>query len=171
MEEIDMSPESSAQPTRRIHLTSTVALSFIFLVIFSGAVIIAGLSYPPKAASIPLLVGGVGAALSLLQLIIELRASRSSSYEERIDLKKDIPIYLWVWAFVIAIVMFGFLLAAPPMLFIYLKFRSRESWRLSIALSLGVFALLYGLFQIVLGVPLFEGLITPMAVDWLWPSS
>ena len=140
-------------------MTSTVALSLTFLVIFASAAIVAALDYPPTAAAMPLLVGGCGAALSLLQLIAEIRASRENT-EDPIDLRKDIPIYLWVWAFVIAVVAFGFVAAAPVMLFVYLRFRSRESWWLSLLLSAGVLTLLYGVFQIGLGVPLFDGLVT-----------
>ena len=152
----------TSKPVRagRIRFTSTVALSLTFLVIFSSAVVVAKLNYPPTAAAMPLLVGGCGAALSLLQLIVELRASRRE-YEDQIDLRKDVPIYLWVWSFVIAVVAFGFVMAAPVMLFVYLRFRSRESWWLSLLLSAAVLALLYGVFQIALGVPLFDGLVTP----------
>ena len=146
-------------PAGRIRLTSTVALSLAFLVIFASAAIVAELDYPPMAATLPLLVGGCGAVLSLLQLITELRASRAGT-EDTIDLGADIPIYLWVWAFVLAVVALGFVVAAPVMLFVYLFFRSRESWWLSLLLSAGVLALLYGVFQVGLGVPLFEGLLT-----------
>lgn len=143
-----------------MRLTSTVALSLTFLVIFASAAIVAALDYPPAAAEMPLLVGGCGAALSLLQLIRELRASRAGG-EDTIDLAKDVPIYLWVWAFVIAVIALGFVVAAPVMLFAYLHFRSRESWWLSLLLSVSVVALLYGVFQLGIGVPLFEGLLTP----------
>jgi hypothetical protein len=153
-------------PAGRIRFTSTIALSLTFLVIFVSAVVVAKLNYPPEAASMPLIVGGCGAALSLLQLIVELHASRGA-YEEQIDLKRDIPIYLWVWSFVIAVTAFGFVLAAPVMLFAYLKFRSRESWWLSLLLSLAVLGLLYGVFQTALGVPLFDGLVTPLIKDRL----
>ena len=102
----------------------------------------------------------------LLHLIVELHASRGA-YQEQIELKRDIPIYLWVWSFVIAVTAFGFVLAAPIMLFVYLRFRSRESWWLCLLLSLAVLGLLYGVFQIALGVPLFEGLATPWIKDWL----
>ena len=67
----------------------------------------------------------------------------------------------------IAVVALGFVIAAPVMLFAYLYFRSRESWWLSLLLPLLVLALLYGLFQLALGVPLFEGLVTPLIQDWL----
>ena len=70
----------------------------------------------------------------------------------------------------VGIALFGFLLAAPPMLFVYLRFRSRESWVMSLSLSAAVFALLYGLFDVVLSVSLWEGLVTPTIIDWLLPS-
>jgi hypothetical protein len=161
-----MGMNSKPVPAGRVRFTSTVALSLTFLVIFSSAVLVAKLNYPSEAASMPLIIGGCGAALSLLQLIIELRASRGA-YEEQIELRKDIPIYLWVWSFVLAVTAFGFVIAAPIMLFVYLRFRSRESWWLSLLLSLAVLALLYGVFQIALGVSLFEGLATPPIKDWL----
>jgi Tripartite tricarboxylate transporter TctB family len=164
---MDMS--SKPVPAGRVRFTSTVALSLTFLVIFVSAVVVAKVNYPAEAASMPLIIGGFGAALSLLQLIVELHASRAA-YEEQIDLKRDIPIYLWVWAFVIAVTAFGFVLAAPVMLFVYLRFRSRESWWLSALLSLAVLGLLYGVFQTALGVPLFEGLATPRIRDWLTPA-
>jgi hypothetical protein len=150
-----------------IRVTSTAVLSATFVVIFASAAVVAKLNYPAEAASMPLFIGGIGAALSLLQLIVELRASRSSAHEEQIDLRKDLPIYLWVWAFVGAVVAFGFVIAAPIMLFAYLRWRSRESWWLSVLLSAAIFGILYGLFETVLGVPLFEGLVTPMIEDWL----
>jgi hypothetical protein len=150
-----------------IRVTSTAVLSATFVVIFASAAVVAKLNYPAEAASMPLLIGGIGAALSLLQLIVELRASRSSAHEEQIDLRKDLPIYLWVWAFVGAVVAFGFVLAAPVMLFAYLRWRSRESWWMCLLLSAAVFGVLYGLFETALGVPLFEGLVTPLIEDWL----
>ena len=154
------------RPAGRAHLTSTGFLCATFLVIFSSAVLVAKLKYPAEAASMPLIVGGVGMVLSLLQLVVELRASRGA-YEEQIDLRKDLPIYLWVWAFVIAIVTFGFVLAAPIMLLVYLRVRSREPWWLCLLLAAGVLAVLYGLFEVALGVPLFEGLVTPLIKDRL----
>jgi Tripartite tricarboxylate transporter TctB family len=150
-----------------IRVTSTAVLSATFVVIFASAAVVAKLNYPAEAASMPLFIGGIGAALSLLQLIVELRASRSSAHEEQIDLRKDLPIYLWVWAFVGAVVAFGFVLAAPVMLFAYLRWRSRESWWMCVLLSAAVFGVLYGLFETALGVPLFEGLVTPLIEDWL----
>jgi hypothetical protein len=157
---------SQPAPSGPIRVTSTAVLSATFVVIFASAAVVAKLNYPAEAASMPLFIGGIGAALSLLQLIVELRASRGT-HEEQIDLRKDLPIYLWVWAFVGAVVAFGFVLAAPVMLFAYLRWRSRESWWLCLLLTAAVFGVLYGLFETALGVPLFEGLVTPLIEDWL----
>lgn len=150
---------SAQAPPGRVRLTSTVALSLTFLVIFASAGIVAAVDYPLAAAEMPLVVCGFGALLSLLQLVVELRASRAGG-EDAVDLGKDIPIYLWVWAFVIGVVAFGFVVAAPVVLFAYLFFRSRESWWLSLLLPLSVVGFLYGVFQVGMGVPLFEGLLT-----------
>ena len=155
--------------TGPIRFNSKVGLCLAFLIIFLGAVAVAGLKYPPKAAEMPLLVGGFGAALSLLQLVIELVGSRAGG-EDRVNLGKDLPVYAWVWAFALTIVALGFLIGGPLILLAYLKLRSRESWRLSLALSAGVLAVLYGLFVVALGVPLFEGLVTPVVTDWLFPG-
>jgi Tripartite tricarboxylate transporter TctB family len=157
---------SQPAPSGPIRVTSTAVLSATFVVSFASAAVVAKLNYPAEAASMPLFIGGIGAALSLLQLIVELRASRGA-HEEQIDLRKDLPIYLWVWAFVGAVVAFGFVLAAPVMLFAYLRWRSRESWWMCLLLSAAVFGVLYGLFETALGVPLFEGLVTPLIEDWL----
>lgn len=143
----------------RLRLTSTVALSLTFLIIFASAAIVAAADYPRAAAEMPVVVCGFGTVLSLLQLIVELRASREGG-EDAIDLRKDAPMYLWVWVFVIGVVALGFVVAAPILLFVYLYFRSRESWWLSLLLSLTVVAFLYGVFQVGMGVPLFEGLMT-----------
>ena len=160
-------PEPTPTPAGAIRVTSTAVLCAVFLVIFASAAVVAKLNYPVEAASMPLIIGGIGAALSLLQLIVSLRESRDAAYEEQIDLRKDLPIYLWVWAFVAAVVAFGFVIAAPLMLFAYLRWRSGESWWLCLLLSAAVLAILYGLFETVLGVPLFEGLVTPLVQDWL----
>jgi hypothetical protein len=161
-------PPAAPQPVvlGRVRFTSPMALSLAFLLIFSAAVIVAKVYYPAEAASMPLIIGGVGAALSLLQVIRELQASRSPAFEERVRLSKDLPVYIWVWSFVGAVVAFGFVIAAPVMLFIYLRFRSRETWWLSLILSAVVLGLLYGMFQKALGVTLFEGLVTPLITDW-----
>ena len=147
--------------------TSPMALSLIFVAIFFGAAGVAWLNYPPGAASMPIAVGSIGGTLSLFQLFAEWRKSRAADFEERVVLSRDLPIYGWVWAFVLAIVAFGFLYAAPPMLLAYLRLRSKESWKISLLISLGVAALLYGLFEVALGVPLFEGLVTPMITEAL----
>jgi hypothetical protein len=150
-------------------LNSRVALSLAFLGIFGTAVAIAALSYPSGAREMPLIIGGLGAALSLLQFLTEIRESHRKA-EEKVNLRKDLPVYAWVWSFVIVIALFGFMVAAPPALFAYLKFRSKERWAMSVGLAIAVWVLLWGLFEQLLGVTLWEGLLTPGIVDWLLPS-
>ena len=71
----------------------------------------------------PLIIGGFGAALSLLQLIVDVtRQPRRRLRGADRPAARIMPIYLWVWSFVIAVTAFGFVMAAPVMLFVYLRF-------------------------------------------------
>jgi hypothetical protein len=164
-----MTDESSEQPGRLPRIDSGVGLALAFLTIFLGADAIAALTYPAQAAEMPLLVGGLGAILSLVQLVKELRKSREPSRKAR-QLAGGLRIYAWVWGFVAAIVLFGFLQAAPPMLFAYLRWQSREPVWLAAVFAASGLALLYGIFVVLLGVPVFEGLVTPVVIDWLSPA-
>ncbi len=153
-----------------VRLTSGALLSVAFLVIFSGAAMIAGLTFPPKAAALPLFLGVAGSALSVVQLLRELRESRRG-LPDPIDLARDLPIYLWVWFFIIVVVAFGFVWSPAPLLLLYLRGRARESWWLSCAIAIGVTVMLYLLFEVLLQVELFPGLVPPMISDWMDQSS
>ena len=58
--------------------------------------------------------------------------------------------YLAIW-------LVGFPLATLLTTFLYLRLGAREPWAVSVALSLGGFVLVYGLFERALGVPFPAG--------------
>lgn len=140
-------------------MSSAAMMSCFFLFVFTGAFAVAGLSYPGMAATMPMAIGGIRAGLSLLQLVRELRRRGA----EPVDLARDLPIYLWVWGFIAAFIVFGFLFAAPVMVLLYLRLRGRESWRMSLSVAAAVFAMLYFVFGMALGVELFDGLL----MEWV----
>ena len=70
--------------------------------------------------------------------------------------------FLWFVAFTFGVLLFGFVYAGPLLLAVYLRVSWKETW-LTIAISAGLlWAILYGIFQNLLGIPVFEGLITQM---------
>lgn len=66
--------------------------------------------------------------------------------------KQSWYVILSLLGFFLLIAFLGFLIAIPIYTFLYLKFFSRESWRMSITLTAGLWAIVYIGFVIVLGV-------------------
>ena len=65
----------------------------------------------------------------------------------------------WIVGFFVLILLFGFLVAVPLFVFLYLKLQSREGWVLSIVFTAIVWAAFYGLFDYTLHLPFGSGLL------------
>lgn len=76
--------------------------------------------------------------------------------------QKELGVFLWVLAIPAFIYLFGFLTTLPLYTFLSFKLRSRESWLVSTATASLVLCLIYGVFVILLGARLEEG------VFWHW---
>ena len=68
----------------------------------------------------------------------------------------------WIFLLLVSIYLFGFLYAVPIFMLFYLRERLRENRQLSLAVSIGTWAILYGVFLLLLGVQLYEGRL------WQW---
>ena len=71
--------------------------------------------------------------------------------------RRTVEIAAWVVGMYLAIWLVGFPLATLLTTFLYLRLGAREPWPVSVALSLGGFVLVYGLFERALGVPFPAG--------------
>ena len=60
---------------------------------------------------------------------------------------------------------FGFWIGYPVFLALFLRFYARESWKLTLALTAGSWAILYGVLAVVLEQILFEGFLTSYVVS------
>jgi hypothetical protein len=132
----------------------------IMVLIFATMVTFA-FTYGPEAGMMPLVVGIPGLMLTLTQLVIELRTKPQDvkvfTPEER---KAEVRMFGWFFLFIAGIILFGFPYAGPLLVFSYLHFSWHEKWYVSLGAAAFAFAVLHYLFGIVLGLPLFEGLIT-----------
>ena len=68
--------------------------------------------------------------------------------------------FAWFIIFVGGLVFFGFLYAGPALVAAYLYFSGRERWYTATAAALVTWAILFGVFERFLGLPLFEGLLS-----------
>ncbi|NNF24869.1 MAG: hypothetical protein HKN63_08720 [Rhodobacteraceae bacterium] len=121
------------------------------------------LGLPQKAAFMPLLIGVPGVILCLWQLVLDLR--RPPDRVEAPDGERDgegrteVEIFLWLGAFSVALIGFGFVVGGPLVVLAFVRFASGESWQNALLAGAGTFAVVFGVFIWLLELPLFQGLI------------
>jgi hypothetical protein len=136
------------------------------LAIFS-AVLIVAVGYPPEARLMPMLIGLAGAGLSLAQLWQSLAAGRRLDRPARVGAGapagwREARLLAWFAGFLLAIVAFGFLIAAPVMVLGFLVIEQRERAMLSGALAFGCLVVLYLAFELLLELSLYRGLVAQL---------
>ena len=134
-----------------------IVTACIMVMIFAAMVAVA-FSYGADARFLPLLVGIPGLILSVVQLIIEVCAPCPSTRHN--EYRNAFIMFSWFIAFVVAIVLFGFIIAGPILASLYLSIYARERWYVSLGSGALAWLALYGGFDRLLRLPLFGGLIT-----------
>ena len=59
----------------------------------------------------------------------------------------------------VGILLFGFIYAAPVLVFAFMLAGKKETPKVAVISAAGTWAVLYGFFQVAMEIPLFEGLI------------
>ncbi len=123
----------------------------------------------PWAIGIPMLI------LAIVQVIFDLKGLKAKestdaapvdfqftqTVEPAIAKKRAITMFSWLFGFFVAVLLVGFSIAIPLMMFTYMKFQGKESWVLSLVLTVIAFIFYYMLFVRVLNLPFPEGLLLP----------
>jgi len=65
----------------------------------------------------------------------------------------------WAIGFFVAIVLLGFQVAVPVLVFAYIRLQGKESWLFTIVFTVGVWACFYGLFDLLLHLPFPAGVL------------
>ena len=138
-------------------LEGRILVSAIMLVAFATAVGLA-FTYAPEARFLPLVIGIPGLLFSVIQLIKELR-ERPEPVVTSEEQRREGRMFAWFIAFVGGLVLFGFPYAGPALVAAYLYFSGGERWYVALAAAVFAWAVLYGVFELFLGLPLFEGLV------------
>ena len=142
---------------------SGVLLSAFMLAVFVGMTGIA-LSYPPDSRLLPLVVGIPGTLLCAGQFLVELRRyvrqrPTGARGEAGLPARREAALVGWFAAFVIGILLFGFLYGGPTLVFGYLYWAQSERPLVAGTAAIGLLFFLNRAFQKVLGLQLFEGLL------------
>ena len=138
-------------------LEGRILVSVIMVVVFATAVALS-FTYAPEARLLPLVIGIPGLILSVVQLIKEMRERGIPvvTSDERV---REIQMFAWFVGFVGGLVLFGFPYGGPVLVAAYLYFSGGEKWYVAAIAAIVAWAILYGVFERFLGLPLFEGLV------------
>ncbi len=154
-------------------ISGRLVMSLVILGMFVGMVAMAT-AYPPDSRFLPFVVGLPAIVLAGIQVAAEIVAvlrARAQAPEAPAARPpagpsrtvRELIIFGWFLGFVAAILLLGFLVAAPLSVLAFLRLQQREPWALSLALASGAWLLVYFVFQRLLRMVLFEGFL----LDWL----
>jgi hypothetical protein len=149
-----------------MHRKASLALALGVMAV-SGYGVIAAWFWPWKAALFPLVIGIPLFVLSATEAAWVLFGKTERAEVQDFQLARDVPerevvrrsagAAAWIVGFFAAIVLFGFAVAVPLFVFLYLRLQANEGWIFSAVLTAAVWALFYGLFDRLLHLPFPAG--------------
>jgi hypothetical protein len=146
-----------------VHKKASLALSVVVM-IASGYGVIAATAWPWKAALFPLVIGVPLFCLAATEALWTLFGTAPEAQAMDFQLaigdesgRRTVTAIGWMLGFFAAIVLLGFPIAVPLFMVLYLKMQGRESWALTIAMTLAVWGVFYGLFVYLLHLPFPAG--------------
>lgn len=144
--------------THEAQLNGRVTTAGVVFALFATMTLMA-LGFPEKARLMPLMVGIPGTVLGMFQLIVEWRdASRlEMPAGHREALSREREMFAWMLTFFAGILALGFVLAAPVLVFAFLRLGKRESVMVGVVGAAATWAVLFGLFETAFQIPLFDG--------------
>ncbi len=140
-----------------------LVLSAVLFLLLAAMLVVAR-PWPQAARLFPLTIGLPTLALAGVQLVV---AGRSSSPGGNLgaasDNRRGLIMCGWLLGFGLAVVVLGFRLASLVASLAFLRLDAREPWRLSLAISAGIYLFFLVLMDVALNVPFNGGIIAEAA--------
>jgi TctA family transporter len=146
------------------------ALFTAFVAVVLGLALWQSRNFGFRAGLFPWVIGGPTLLLTLAQLVKDIIGREKpkaevAEWETVVDVppevarKRTISILLWTVGVFLAIWLLGFSNAVIVSMILYLKLAGKEKWPITIAVSVGTWAFVYGVFERALSIPFPEGLL------------
>ena len=136
----------------------------VVLLLIAMILLKATMAYPLRSRLFPLITLLAVIILLAIQIVREARPLSerlTGQSETRAFRLRDLAIWGWLGGTLIMLWVLGFMGTVVLLPFLYLRFH-RESWLISITLPLGCALFLYTLFGLLLGMPLYWGILFPV---------
>lgn len=159
--------ETTNNNTIKINLGADMVFTLI-LALIVGVFFIDALDFHPVSARAPLIVMVPLVILFIIHLIKLRKQTNFSEVKEFLstifkgnneNYKKIVQLTFWMIVFMVFIYAFGYYVSSALFLLILLRFISKEKWRLTLSLMLVVPFVLFLLFEVLLGLELYRGII------------
>lgn len=139
----------------------------VAIMLAAGAAVVIAIGWPWKAALFPIAIGIPVFCMAVAEVVWGLISSAgrgdvpdfqlSEHVPSRTAIRRTLVAIAWMLGFFAAIVLAGFPLAVPLLVFCYVKLLGREGWGLSLGMALAVWGLFYGIFDRLLHLPFPAG--------------
>ncbi len=113
------------------------------------------------ARRMPLVVALPTLVLLIVELTRQMRAPHPQD-EDQPERRAEIATLAWLGVLVVEVWLLGMLAGLPLFLVTYLRLRSREPWTVAVGMALGVWAILFGVLNVALGIQMHDGLLVPL---------
>jgi hypothetical protein len=145
---------------------ASLALALVIMAV-TGYGIYSAQAWPLKAKLFPLVIGiplfCLAAAEALWAIFGKSKAGAAADFKLSEGQPRDVVVRRtllaagWALGFFAAIALFGFIIAVPLLVFLYIRLQGRESWLFTIVFTAAVWACFYGLFELLLHLPFPPG--------------
>ena len=149
-----------------MHSRTSLALALAIMALSAWGTYSA-LEWPWKAKLFPLVIGIPLFFLALAEALWVIFGKQDAAEAADFKLSQDQPPEVarrrtalaaaWIVGFFALIVLLGFQIAVPLLVFVYLKLQGKEGWLFSIVFTAAVWACFYGLFDLLLHLHFPEG--------------
>ena len=140
------------------------------LMVISAGVVSTALKWPFRAALFPVIIGISVFFMAIAELLLNLFGKKemvvkeaavdfslSEGMDKALEIRRTLVIFAWIAGFFVLIIFFGFTIAVPLFVFLYLKLQGKEGWGTSLIFSVSAWVFFYGLFIWLLNTPFQEG--------------
>jgi hypothetical protein len=140
------------------------------LMVIAIGVIITAVNWPFKTAFFPLVVSVFLFFGAMADLLLNLFGSKevatkqgpvdfqlSEDIDPALAAHRTLHAFSWIIGFFLLILLFGFTIAVPLMVFLFLKVQAKEKWGISLLLTGSALVFFFGLFVWLLNTPFSEG--------------
>ena len=156
-----------------MHNRASLGLA-IAIMVLAGWGTLSALAWPWKAKLFPLVIGiplFCLAAAEALWIVFGRRGTRQAAADFQLSTdqapevarRRTAIAAAWTVGFFVLIVLVGFQIAVPVLVFAYLKLQGKEGWIFTTVFTAAVWAFFYGLFDLLLHLPFPPGVL----LEWL----